>query len=407
MAHQGNPGNLRYANHSKNALMKKLWLLLLLCCSLGAQAQNQPSDSAIVQAYTSFLSERAAAAAMARQAATQAAMADDLAKAATGDSTDKQAALLLSEKMRDSLEAEAKSKERQARIAQAGLAKIMGMNPTVYKTKHGEFVGFLLVAVICLLALFVVIALSRAIKRQAFSLKDALSENMQDKITVRNPEYSAEKIKAWLAEFNKSALTDLKGRLNAAEAALAAAKANLADPPTDGQQKAIDDATKQRDEALANYQAASAGPGAAALAGIARLFPPTIEVSSAGLNYEAVSRFIAAQKARKEEEARTTPDAQKLQAARSAEEQAFAAMQAPGVPVYRASASRLIAFISAMLLFIVGLACACFFLYFYLVNGVPPDLSRLPAILIALGIGMAPYAINKVSSAASSKDTAI
>jgi hypothetical protein len=392
---------LRSANYSKNASMKKLWLLLLLSCSLGAQAQNQASDSAVVQAFVSFLSEKTAAAAMARQAAAQAAMAEQLAKTTATDSPGRQAALTASKKL-DSLEAEAKFRELQAAIARAGLTRIMGMQETAYPTRGGQGLAWTLIGLIGLLALIVVSGLGWAVKRQFFSLKDALSENIQDKITVTNPEYSAEKIKAWLSEFSKTALADLKAKLDAAEAALATA--TQANPPANAMK--ADDAKKQRDEALANYQAASAGPGAAALAGIARLFPPTIEVSSAGLNYDCVSRFIAARDARMQI-AGNPQNVQTLQSAQAAEDQAFAAMRVPAAPIYRASASRLIAFISAMLLFIVGLACACFFLYFYLVNGVPPDLSRLPAILIALGIGMAPYAINKVSSAASSKDTAI
>ncbi len=64
---------------------------------------------------------------------------------------------------------------------------------------------------------------------------------------------------------------------------------------------------------------------------------------------------------------------------------------------YRPSSSRIIAFISGMILLAVAMGLSSFYIYFYMRTGIPPELSQLSGVLIALGLGMAPYAINKVS----------
>lgn len=74
-----------------------------------------------------------------------------------------------------------------------------------------------------------------------------------------------------------------------------------------------------------------------------------------------------------------------------------------GSATYRPSISRYIAFITSMLTLIVALAMSSFFIYHYISIGCPPDLSALSIILIALGIGVAPYAFNKVSTALKNK----
>jgi len=70
---------------------------------------------------------------------------------------------------------------------------------------------------------------------------------------------------------------------------------------------------------------------------------------------------------------------------------------------YRPSISRFIALFSGMLTVIVAVCMVSFFLYNYMHTGCPPDLSNLSTVLIALGVGVAPYAINKVSSALASR----
>jgi hypothetical protein len=52
---------------------------------------------------------------------------------------------------------------------------------------------------------------------------------------------------------------------------------------------------------------------------------------------------------------------------------------------------------------IIALCMACFFIYYYIRTGCAPDLSPLSMILLALGLGVVPYAFNKVSTAIASK----
>lgn len=63
------------------------------------------------------------------------------------------------------------------------------------------------------------------------------------------------------------------------------------------------------------------------------------------------------------------------------------------------SISRYIAFITSILTVVIGLCMSCFFIYNYIRTGCAPDLSNLSTVLLALGIGVVPYAFNKVSTA--------
>ncbi|MCW3093367.1 MAG: hypothetical protein JWP81_4436 [Ferruginibacter sp.] len=71
----------------------------------------------------------------------------------------------------------------------------------------------------------------------------------------------------------------------------------------------------------------------------------------------------------------------------------------PGEATYRPSISRYIAFITSLFALIIALSMSSFFIYHYISTGCPPDLGALSTILIALGVGMVPYAFNKVSTA--------
>lgn len=71
----------------------------------------------------------------------------------------------------------------------------------------------------------------------------------------------------------------------------------------------------------------------------------------------------------------------------------------PTIATYRPSISRYIAFITSLFTLIITLSMTSFFIYHYVSMGCPPDLGAFSTILIALGIGMAPYIINKVSTA--------
>ncbi len=68
-------------------------------------------------------------------------------------------------------------------------------------------------------------------------------------------------------------------------------------------------------------------------------------------------------------------------------------------PPPHASISRYIAFITSMLSLVVALCISCFFIYSYIRTGCAPDISGISTVLIALGIGVMPYAFNKISTA--------
>jgi len=65
---------------------------------------------------------------------------------------------------------------------------------------------------------------------------------------------------------------------------------------------------------------------------------------------------------------------------------------------YRPSISRLIALLSGVLTCIVALSAASFFIYYYICTGCAPSLSGLGSVLIALGLGIAPYVTNKITA---------
>ena len=67
------------------------------------------------------------------------------------------------------------------------------------------------------------------------------------------------------------------------------------------------------------------------------------------------------------------------------------------------SMSRYIVFLTSIMTLIIALCMACFFIYYYIRTGCAPDLSPLSMILLALGVGVVPYAFNKVSTAIASK----
>ncbi len=70
---------------------------------------------------------------------------------------------------------------------------------------------------------------------------------------------------------------------------------------------------------------------------------------------------------------------------------------------YRSSISRLIALITSILSLVIGLCLTSFFMYSYLKTGCIPDISKLSGVLISLGIGVVPYAFNKISTAITGK----
>ena len=63
------------------------------------------------------------------------------------------------------------------------------------------------------------------------------------------------------------------------------------------------------------------------------------------------------------------------------------------------SSSRYIAFITSTLTWVIVLCLSCFFIYEYIKKGTAPEFDGLTSVLIALGIGVVPYAFNKISAA--------
>lgn len=67
----------------------------------------------------------------------------------------------------------------------------------------------------------------------------------------------------------------------------------------------------------------------------------------------------------------------------------------------RASSSRFIALVTSLLTLIIAVSLCSFFIYFYIVTGSAPDIGKFSSVLITLGIGVVPYAFNKIAAAIS------
>lgn len=61
------------------------------------------------------------------------------------------------------------------------------------------------------------------------------------------------------------------------------------------------------------------------------------------------------------------------------------------------SASRLVLFLSGITAIIISVCITTYYLYYYLCCGKAPDMDGLINVLLTLGIGVIPYAINKVA----------
>lgn len=67
--------------------------------------------------------------------------------------------------------------------------------------------------------------------------------------------------------------------------------------------------------------------------------------------------------------------------------------------IYTKSSSRYIAFITSVLTWMIALCLSSFYMYQFLKTNVAPDFNGFSSILLSLGIGVVPYAFNKISSA--------
>lgn len=63
------------------------------------------------------------------------------------------------------------------------------------------------------------------------------------------------------------------------------------------------------------------------------------------------------------------------------------------------SSSRMIAFLSGLTAIVIGISSVSYFFYMYFRTGQEPNLNHIYDILLALGIGVTPYAFNKISDA--------
>ena|SRR5450631_1896641 len=63
------------------------------------------------------------------------------------------------------------------------------------------------------------------------------------------------------------------------------------------------------------------------------------------------------------------------------------------------SSSRYIALITSSFAWMICVALSSFFIYMYITTGKPPEISKISDVLLAMGVGVVPYAFNKVSDA--------
>ncbi len=248
---------------------------------------------------------------------------------------------------------------------------------------HSVGSGWILVLIPLLLFLILLYIVSEFLK--GLNMTDVLSEITNDKVIIKNPEYSLEKLIEWSAKLNSGGLETLAAKFiavsnkvaetstslqKATEALEAKKAANPAAKPADleTETQAVDKAkaelnklTNEKNEAQKAIQESN---NPATLANLIQLFPATIEISNTADNGSRKG------------------------------------------PQYRQSASRLIAFISTVLMIIVGLSMTCFYIYYYLRTDKTPDMTGLTTLLIALGLGMSPYLVNKLAGAINqNKDT--
>jgi hypothetical protein len=78
-----------------------------------------------------------------------------------------------------------------------------------------------------------------------------------------------------------------------------------------------------------------------------------------------------------------------------------AAADTPVSQIRPQSTSRLIAFLSGMTAIVVSICAVTFFFYVYLRTGQEPKFDNLWNVLLALGVGVIPYAFSRISDAIS------
>lgn len=69
------------------------------------------------------------------------------------------------------------------------------------------------------------------------------------------------------------------------------------------------------------------------------------------------------------------------------------------VTILPKSTSRLVAFFSGVAAIVISITTVSYFFYVYYTTGQVPDLDKMFTVILSLGIGVTPYAFNKVSNA--------
>ncbi len=80
-------------------------------------------------------------------------------------------------------------------------------------------------------------------------------------------------------------------------------------------------------------------------------------------------------------------------------------LDAKGQPVYQPSTSRLIALLSALTTLIIVVCFISYYAYCMIRCKELPDFEALFNVVLALGLGVVPYSVNKVTAAAKASDT--
>lgn len=325
---------------------------------------------------------------------------------------------------------------------QSGFAKECGCVQNIQDIKDG-MQWFIILSPFYLLIVIIIILVVCLWKK--FNFTEALTENEPPKKVIKNPEYSSEVIAANSGLSNLSVLLpttievsnidpslfelrEISARkakyVLAVEASRNAAQSNEA-----ALAKKVEEAQSELDKANASTESLTqAVSGANAALATAKSTDPSVPADIAKAqttaddaqkaldeNNKAVelatSNLATAKKAVLDNRVNITNLEVLLQKAKAeaedvkedvemAEAAAKDNMRSVySTGTYRASISRYIAFITSMVTILLVVCMSSFFIYHYMKTSCPPDFGALTTVLIALGLGVTPYLVNRVSAA--------
>ena len=226
--------------------------------------------------------------------------------------------------------------------------------------------------------LFSIIILVLFLKLGKFSLQEALKENEYVKKTIKNPEYTAAAVTAL-------AVTSASASVNA----ILPPTIEITDVANNGTASSgiLDTHINDKKLALASQLIDDKAANDKEQTSINELDDDSDFVKK---NRQTVlNQKIITDKTKNDQ---TQTEIDKL---------VILASELPTAP--RASSSRFIALVTSLLTLIIAVCLCSFFIYFYIATGTPPDISKFSSVLLALGIGVVPYAFNKVAAAISNK----